>query len=158
MYWAIEYIRCQQGLRRASRECTDRASADWIGATKMDRVDFLVILVFIAAVLLVISKDEGPKPTDRQRQVIRDRGVTDQSFFARGCAEKEVCPEYGSAMKSCAAAANLDRCIDIKLDWKDHSGCGLGGTVIDIPEDAIPTSLQCFLARIGNVRSDSNRN
>lgn len=87
-------------------------------------------------------------PSDYQSQIIKAAGGNEAKFFLQACKLKSVCSKFSDVRQSCAEAGSIDRCIAIKMNGAPYEDCDNEGHISLIPENAIPSSAQCLLAKI----------
>jgi hypothetical protein len=73
-------------------------------------------------------------------------GVTETSqheFLRFACKSKTVCKKYPDVKQGCAAAGNIQKCIDIRMKGKDSSMCLDDGEVVGFDDKTLPSFAQC---------------
>jgi hypothetical protein len=108
---------------------------------------FFVFVLGASSLLGILALILNPDLTSAQSKFIENTRTTEREFFERNCRLLTVCPEFAKARKSCAAAGNMEQCISVTIDNKNHSGCTSDGGIEDLAQKVAPTTIQCFRHR-----------
>jgi len=60
------------------------------------------------------------------------------------CELRSRCVRYGDARQECAIAADFNRCVSVKMNGEDATGCTISGEILNPPPD-LPYALVCAL-------------
>lgn len=103
----------------------------------------LLVLVFVAIALIYPAT-----PSDKQEVFARKLNMDGYAFIKYACKEQSICQHYAGVRFSCAAAGNIDRCIDIKMENDNYSVCTTDGKLAGVDSDVMPGTVQCFGNRV----------
>lgn len=96
------------------------------------------------------STAERNKSREAARKEAEAKADQERERTVMLCKFKSVCRDFQDAAKNCAVAANIDRCIDIKLEGADHRWCRSDGS-IEVDPQVVPGSLQCLVSKVASV-------
>ena len=103
---------------------------------------FFTVLVFVLMFVGAIIYIFGANP--KQEAYAHNLQMDNFAYLKYACHSKSVCKTYAEARVSCAAAGNIDRCIDIKMQGEVYYYCRNDGNAYWMGNDVKPNFAQCF--------------
>ena len=89
---------------------------------------------------------------DIQVSNAKELSMSGEKYLRTYCSYKSkyenLCEKYAKIRLGCADAANIDTCIDIRMQVSDYEMCNADGSLILLGisnQNQMPTSFQCFI-------------